>query len=167
MDSAFVGDRPLVWQQLDLLGLSHDLRAGDQIVATLRWDWATRIATAEAGTQRWTFRTRGVLHPEIGIGVDGQDAVAIFQRRRMGRGGSLELPGRGLLRYAPAGLLSREWEWTDDDGVLVRLRRVSGVLRRSGRVEIGERARSLKELPLLVMLAWYVKMQTDMETSSS
>jgi hypothetical protein len=158
---------PLLWRQRDMLGLEHELRSGDQPVGTLRWDWATRIASGEAGGHRWTFRTRGVLHPEVGIGIDGQEDAAIFHRRVMGRGGTLELPGLGLLTYAPAGLLSREWEWSDASGTLVRLANVSGLLRRSGRVDVVERARSLKELPLLVTLAWYVKMQTDMDNVGS
>lgn len=160
------GGEPLVWQQRDTLGLNHELQSGDQVVATLKWNWRTGVATADAGGHVWTFQKRGVLHPEVRIGVDGQEDAAVFQRRVLTRSGGLELPGLGRLTFVPTGLISRDWEWTDANGALVRLVHASKVIQRIGRVEVAERARSLKELPLLLMLAWYVRMQTDMDQSA-
>jgi hypothetical protein len=52
----------LVWVQLARLKQEFELRAGDDVIATLRWQRSS-LAIAETADQSWTFKREGFWHP--------------------------------------------------------------------------------------------------------
>ena len=85
-----VADQELLWIQPAARKREHELRAGDVVVATLRFQRRT-LADAESGGERWTFKRQGFWNPRVTVRVAGSEAdIATFQPRWTG-GGTLEL----------------------------------------------------------------------------
>ena len=85
-----------------------------------------------------------------------QDDLAIFRNNTWAGGGTLEFPdGR---RYAAN---SNLWQTrydirTTDEEPIVTFDRIRGVLHLGSEVMVHPQARSVRELPWLVMLGWYL-----------
>jgi hypothetical protein len=56
---------------------------------------------------------------------------------------------------------------TDDGEPLVHFRRIGGVLHLSASVEIAAAATAMAELPILVMLGWYLAIQLHNDTAAA
>ena len=92
---AEVATGELLWVQPARLKQEFELRAGDEVVGTLRFERSS-LAIGETADQRWTFKREGFWHPRITVRVQGSDAnVALFSPSWVG-GGTLDLDGRQL-----------------------------------------------------------------------
>lgn len=150
-----VAGQPLLWVQPARLKQFFELRAGDVVVATLRFERAS-LATGETADQQWTFKREGFWHPRVTVRVHGSDDnVALFNPAWTG-GGTLELQGR-TTHFGAANFWHSQWTWEQvKDTPLVRFKSHAGLLKTEGEVEIeGDAARS-PDLPLLVVLGWYL-----------
>jgi hypothetical protein len=139
-----VAGQELLWVQPVADQRAYELRAGEEVVATLGWQRRS-LAVAEAAGHLWTFKRQGLWHPRVTVRAAGTDVdVAVFHPSWMG-GGTLELaPGRRLvLRW------QTEWVWQDEVGATL-------VHFTEGPVEITPSAASLSDLSLLVLLGWYL-----------
>lgn len=135
--------------------LSFELRtAADEVVGRLQLDQSWR-GDSDTADQRWTFKREGFWHPRVTVRVPGTDVnLAIFYTSWK-KGGTLELDGGRWLRLRLPNLLRWKWSWTDMHGKpLVHLEK--GLLMRDGRVTIEADAAESPEVPLLVVLGWYL-----------
>jgi hypothetical protein len=132
-----------------------ELRAGDEVVAMLRFERAS-LAAGETADQQWTFKREGFWHPQVTIRVPGSDAnVGVFKPAWTG-GGTLQLPGLNL-RFGAANFWHSQWDWLDaSDTPLVHFKSRAGLLKMEGAVDIETTATALPELPRLVVLGWYL-----------
>lgn len=132
-----------------------ELHAGDTVVATLRFEHAS-LTVGEGDGHRWTFKREGFLHPRVTVRLpDSNDNAATFQASWSG-GGSLELPDR-VLRFGAANFWHSQWDWQDGDKhSLVHFKNQHGFLKMEGHVVIEPGAAAVPELPLIVVLGWYL-----------
>jgi len=148
--------RRLEWKQPHLFRRDYELRAGDELVATLEFlrnvGWAARAGTAEGA---WILNRKGWFRRQVEVRREGSDVVLATLSRRW-RGGTLEFAGGKTftwktLRFWPpeTGFLDRE------DHVLIRIRSRWNPFRAGARVTVERRADALEELPLLVLTGWY------------
>jgi len=146
----------LLWVQPSRMKQEFELRAGEEVVGTLRWERAS-LATGETANQSWTFKREGFWHPRITVRVAGSDDnIATFQPGWAG-GGTLELEGGGQLRLAAANFWHSQWDWIDaQNQPLIHFKSHQGLLKVEGEVEIEPSAIPLADLPLLVVLGWYL-----------
>ena len=150
-------DQELVWVQPARLKQAFELRASDDVVATLQFERAS-LATAESGEQRWTFKRQGFWHPQVTIRLpDSEDNLAVFKPAWMG-GGILDLSGGRSLRFGAANFWHSQWDWSDvaSQSPLVHFKSRQGLLKTEGQVDIEATAITYPELPLLVVLGWYL-----------
>jgi hypothetical protein len=145
----------LTWLQPSRIQQAFALHAGDVVVATLRFERSS-LATGEADGHRWTFKREGFWHPRVTVRVpESDDNVGAFQPAWFG-GGTLELPGRQL-RFGAANFWHSQWDWLgSDDKPLVHFKSHHGFMKMEGDVEIEPDAAGSPELPLLVVLGWYL-----------
>lgn len=145
----------LLWVQPARLKQEFELRAGDEIVGSLRFERSS-LATGEAAGQSWTFKREGFWHPRITVRVPGSDAnVALFSPGWAG-GGTLDLDGRQL-RFVAANFWHSQWDWVDaQNKPVVHFKSHQGVLKTEGQVEIETDAIQSPDLPLLGVLGWYL-----------
>jgi hypothetical protein len=152
---ARLAGQELAWVQPAALRREHELRAGEDVVASLRFQRGS-LADAEADGDHWTFKREGFWNPRITVRVIGSDTnVAVFRPRWLG-GGTLELPDGRAFGLSSANFWQSEWVWQEKDQQLIRFKGRHGFLKANGAVEIQPAAASLAELPLLVLLGWYL-----------
>jgi len=150
----------LTWTRAGTSRRTYELRAGAEVVATLRYarGWGAD-AVVEAGDSSWTFRRVGFWHPRVTVRVVGSETdLATFHARGMGRG-MLDLsPTRRFQRvatiFAPSSPI--QWMWQQTDATSLVLIRPYGLMKIRGKVEIEPAAAALPELDLLVTFGWYL-----------
>ena len=150
----------LTWTRAGALQRTYELRAGAEVVATVRCaQWWGACAVVEAGDSCWTFRRVGFWHPRVTVrGVGSETDLATFHARGMGRG-MLDLsPTRRFQRvatiFSPTSPI--QWTWQQTDGTPLVLVRPYGLMKIRGKVEIKPAAAALPELDLLLTLGWYL-----------
>lgn len=161
---ATVIDRELKWEQPSAFKQLYELRSNDGLVATLTFPNSFRCnATGESGDGSWDFHREGPFHSRILIRPTGStDPIAIFQKSWWKSWGTLEFPDGRAYRSA-SNLWASRYSFLDKSGEPIVELKNCGVLHRAATLTIARRALDIKELPMMVILAWYldVMMQND------
>lgn len=157
-----VADQQLVWTQNRVTKDEHDLRAGDDLVATLRrhrgWNWnaPTETTTADGA---WTFNRAGFWQSTSTIRTAGADAdLGRFAPRWTGTG-PLNLASGARYDWKTANFWATNYVWRNDLGQnLVRFRSTRGILRMGAVVDITPEGAALPDLdlPLLTVFGYYL-----------
>jgi hypothetical protein len=163
------GPSNLSWQQPQAFKCEYELRAGDELLGSIHKTRKFGVAMeAEIGGTRFMLETVGFTRSRIMVreaGAAGEPAV--FQRGFFG-GGQLLLPGGRSYRWKMTSFWGSRWAFVDDSGQpLVSLRPRKRVFRTGGEVEIAPGALTLPELPMLVLLGWYLLLRTLQDSASA
>ncbi len=152
---AEVATDELLWVQPAARKRAHELRAGNEVVATLTFQRGS-LADAVAADGHWTFKRQGFWHPRVTARVAGSDTdLALFRPHWMG-GGTLDFPDGRTIRLSSANLWQTEWVWQESELALVRFKGRHGLLKANGSVTIVPEALTRPDLALLVLLGWYL-----------
>ena len=153
---AEVAGQDLVWTQPARSKQAFELHAPTEVVATLQFERSS-LASGQAGEQSWTFKREGFWHPQVTARVPGSDSnLAVFKPAWTG-GGTLELSEGRVLKFGAANFWHSQWSWWDPSGkLLMQFKSHAGLLRMEGQLDIAADAVALSELPLLVVLGWYL-----------
>ena len=92
--------RELEWVQPSAWKMEYELRAGDELIATLRFRSSFgSFGTGESADGCWTFKRVGFWQTRVTIRGCGSDMdIAMFKNNTWSGGGTLELPdGRKVL----------------------------------------------------------------------
>ncbi len=155
-----IGQQELTWTQPRKSRRDYELRAGEEALATLRWDRQQRqVAAGEAAEGRWTFRRQGFLHQQVEARLSESELViARFQPLWRG-GGTLELPDGQRFGLRPTSFWNAEWAWTTaGNDILLRIKRAARPSATKGQVDLLPGASALPEVSLLILLGWYLIM---------
>jgi hypothetical protein len=175
-------DQELVWQQPNAFKYEYELRAGDEVLATLRWRTLSgSLATAETAEGSWTFKRVGFWRARITARPLGSERDAATFEPRWTGSGTVTLAQGASHRWGPTNAWQTRWAWHDADGVpIVQFHNKHGAAS-EGYVEISPAAASLPpvthldetyrpiargeeepppvalpELPLFLTLGWYL-----------
>ena len=150
-----LGGQELLWIQPSARKREHELRAGDDLVATLRFQRGS-LADAESAGFHWTFKRQGFWQPRVTVRTAGSDAdLAVFHPRWVG-GGTLEFPDGRAVRLSSANFWQSEWVWQDSDKPVIVFKGRHGLIKARGAVEIQPDAVAFPDLAMLVLLGWYL-----------
>ena len=145
----------LLWVQPAARRREHELRAGDDVVATLRFQRGS-LADAEAEGHHWTFKRQGFWQPRVTVRVAGSDAdVAIFRPHWAG-GGTLEFADSRTVQLRSANFWQSEWVWQEKDQPAILFKGRHGFVKAKGAVEVQPAAAGRPDVPLLSLLGWYL-----------
>lgn len=146
----------MVWVQPARSQRAFELHASDDVVAALRFERAS-LANGVTAWQKWTFKREGFWHRQVTIQMRDSGDAAVFTPAWMG-GGALELSQGRTLRFGATNFWRSHWDWSDTatQASLVHLKRHARMLKMQGQVEIETEAVTYPELPLLVVLGWYL-----------
>lgn len=160
--------RELKWAQPHAFRMEYELRAGEEIVAVLRFrsSFGTH-ARAESADGCWTFERVGFWRDKTVVRAGSTKTVlAVFKSNKWDTGGTLELPG-GRRFYTRANFWQTEYEIRDHTGEpLLRLFR-GGVIHLSAAVAVHPSVARWPELPWLVMLGWYLMVMMEVDAASA
>jgi len=149
------GGQELLWVQPAARRREHELRAGDDLVATLRFQRGS-LADAEAEGNHWTFKRQGFWQPRMTARVAGSDAdLAIFRPHWAG-GGTLEFADGRTVQLRSANFWQSEWVWQEKDQPLILFKGRHGFVKAKGAVEVQPAAAGRPDVPLLSLLGWYL-----------
>lgn len=133
------------------------LKAGQETVASLRWDKASgSLAIGESRGQRWTFKRVGYFHPHVTIRNFGEAAEMARVEVRGGGAGMIHFTDGERYNFL-ANLWRAEWEWSTPSGAtMIKFRRDFSIDERAGHVEIPKEHLSTIHLPMMTVLGWYL-----------
>ncbi|MFL6237570.1 MAG: hypothetical protein ACJ76N_30910 [Thermoanaerobaculia bacterium] len=151
----------LSWQQPRAFRAEYELRAGDELLATL-WSGSSFGATmgAKIGASEFSLMTEGFFQDLIAVREVGAVGVAAYFRKGAVEG-QLALPDDRDCRWKVTSFWSSRWAFVDDsDRPLVSFQARSQFFRAGCDVAIDPGALVLPELPILVILGWYLLLRT-------
>jgi len=162
------GPSNLFWQQPRVLKAEYELRAGDELLATLSKSGTfSRAMDAEIGETRFTLEPEGFLRSRIMVrqaGAAGDPAV--FQAGFL-RKGQLALPDGPSYRWKTTSFWSGRWAFVDgSDRPLVSFTTRHRFFRTGCDVEIGPAALAMPELPVFVLLGWYLLLRIQEDSAA-
>lgn len=160
--------RELKWVQPRAWKMEYELRAGNELIATLRFRSSFgSFATAESADGCWTFKRVGFWQTKATIRGCGSDTdIGVFKNNTWSGGGTLELhDGRKFL--ATTNLWKINLEFKSESGDTLVSFKSGGFIHLSAAVEIQPDAAGMPELPLIVMLGWYLTVMMYMDTAAT
>lgn len=156
-----VTPEPLLWVQPHWLRRAFELRAGRDVVATLRWPslfrWTAQGETAESRCRLRLanlFRGTVVVHPG-----DSDSELAAWHPRVTGAG-TVRFSGGRTFGMRPVDFWHRRWIVEDDASApIFTLHSRFRFFRMEASVELEPGAERVPELSTLLLLAWYVRLR--------
>jgi hypothetical protein len=148
----------LKWGQPSLLKREYELRTGDgELVATLHFRSSFgSFATADSPYGCWTFKRVGFWQTKATVRSCGSDDdIAIFTNNTWSGGGTLEFSDGRTFR-ATTNFWQTKFEFETEAGEKLIEFQTSGLLHLSATVQIYPSFVTATELPLLVMLGFYL-----------
>ena len=146
----------LHWHQPRAFRREYELWAGDELLATL-WSPGSSFSAlmgAKIGTSEYSLMREGFFRDLIAVREVGAVGVAAYFRQGAVEG-ELALPDDRGYRWKVMSLWSNRWAFVDEsDRPLVSFQKRAGC-----DVEIDPAALALPELPILVILGWYLLLQ--------
>ncbi len=142
---------------------AYELREGDEVVGTLSLlSAAGPLVEGACAEGTWTFRRVGFFSTHITVRAEGcGENLAVFTPT-VGGGGSLAFAGGATFTWTPRSSMAAGWDFVAQDGfVLVSARPLTDNLplemaRIEGQTEVSLAGASVPQLPVLVLLAWYL-----------
>ena len=150
-------DQPIEWVQPRALKMHYELRASDELVATLRFRSSFgSFATGESADGCWTFKRVGFWQTRVTVRLcGGHTDIASFKNNTWSGGGTLELCDRRVFR-ATTNLWQTKLEFQNESNKTLIQFKSSGLLHQSAKVEIQPSGVRTPELPFIMMLGWYL-----------
>lgn len=161
-------DRELKWVQPSAWKMEYELRASAELIATLRFRSSFgSLAMADSGDGCWTFKRVGFWQTKATVRRCGSETdIAVFKHNTWSGGGTLEASaGRRFLVTTNVWQTNLEFQ-SETGETLVRFK-PGGFVHLSATVEIQAVASEVPELPLMVMLGWYLTVMMYMDTAST
>ncbi len=163
------------WVQPAAFQRSYELRSENALFGRLVFQSALgTLATAETSAGSWTFKRSGFLNPLVTIRKSGeQNETALFHPQFQGTGWLSVNNNRAFL-WKSTNFWGSEWGFFDAKGGTLCLLRpgtpkpqIVNLIKSQSTLEIKPDARSIAELPLLVMLGWYLMILHQADTTSA
>jgi hypothetical protein len=162
-------DVSLRWVQPNVVDRRDQRRAGDAILATLRWENLLGfLATGETAEGRWTLKRAGLLRPRVRVRLAGSDAGAALAALHWGRDAVIKLADGREFRWTCTSFWHSEGDFTTTGGepLLVFRPRFAAA---GSEAEIGLEAHalSLPKLALLALPGWHLMVLSHEETAAA
>ncbi len=156
----------LLWVQPTMFMRHFELYAEGSLVGELRFENAATAhgtwRTGSAATQRWTIKGAGVFRRQVTVrGPDASQDLAVLRASLRGDGWVECATGSRFLWNATNSWRT-QWGFYNAKGELlfVLKSKLSNPLRKQAVIETAAPSRELDELPLLLMLGWYLSVQS-------
>lgn len=153
-----IADAPAEWRGHGVMKRSYELRSETALFATLDWQSAFgSLAHARTHDASWTLKRTGFFRPRVTVRpMEKETDLAVFHPDWLGDG-RVEFPNGKQWRWKCLSFWrSRYGFLADDDQPLIEYKANTLKFVPSAGVVVAQSALGLAELPLLVVLGWYV-----------
>ena len=163
-----IGAEPVSWVGHGWVKRSYELKSESALFATLAWESAFgSLARAKTANAEWTLKRVGFFNPKATVRAsEGEADLAVYHPDWIGNG-RVELPGGKAWRWKCLGFWRSRYGFVDEaEQPIVEFHANTLKVPPSAEVVIAHGGLKLPELPLLVVLGWYVTILTfdDMVT---
>ena len=160
--------RDLKWIQPSTFRMLYELRTNGELAGMLSFRSAFgTLATGESEDGCWTFKRVGFFQTRVSIRVSGEaDDLAIFRNNTWSGGGTLEVRG-GKRFLADTNFWHSNLQFKTESGEALVQFKTGGLIHLNATVEIEPRAAGLEQLPLIVMLGWYLILMMNSDSAAS
>lgn len=142
---------------------AYELRDGDEVAGNLSLLSTTGLLVEGICAEgRWTFKRVGFFSTHITVRATGiGENLAVFTPT-VGGGGTLSFAGGPTFRWTPQSAVEAGWDFVAEDGfVVVSVGPTTentpvDTARIEGRTAVSLAAAGVHQLPVLVLLAWYL-----------
>jgi hypothetical protein len=152
-----LASQPLKWEQPRAFKMEYNLRAGDELVATLNFrSLFGSLATGQSADGCWTFKRVGFWQTRATIrACDSEDDIASYRNNTWSCGGTLELvDGQKIL--GTTNFWQTKFGFERESGEKLIQFTNGGLIHISAIVEVLPEGLSIRQLPWMVMLGWYL-----------
>jgi hypothetical protein len=159
----------LHWIQPEILSRHWELRTGEEVIATLKWEKMTgSLATATAADGTWTFKRSGFLNVRVHVRAAGSDQdVAVFYPKWTGNG-TLEGPDGARVQWSSKGFFHAQWGWkTDQETEIMTLRSAPTILRHGAALHVEPAFQSRRDLSLLALFGFYLTIMISEDAAAA
>lgn len=161
----------LYWTQPSVLERHFELYSDNILLGDLRFETASTahgtLVTPGSAAECWTFKgARFSLKPCVTIRKDGtNDDLAVYRPKLWGGGWVEFVKGTGF-QWKSTSFWGTEWGFsnTQEELLFVLKPKQFDLLKVQSVVEIGAQWHDLDELPLLLMLGWYLRVRDSYDT---
>ena len=150
--------RPLRWTQRGWLRPTYELRAGNDVVATLEHaGFLRRTATARTADDRWTLEARGFLAGRLVVRHGDSDSEdAVLTPHVLTGSGTVRFHDGRTFRWKREDFWATRWAMQDEAGApLYHLKRDFPSILDQGEVTLAAGAERNPALPVLLSLGWF------------
>jgi hypothetical protein len=139
---------------------AYVLRAGGEEIGWLSFEERPLPhSTAELGGRRWTIECTGAFHPHIVVRAEGSDSVVAEFTPHVGGGGVVAFASGRRLCWTREHVWSVKWCFRcEENKSAVCVTQAAGPLTEGGRVAVCGSAADLPETPVLILLAWFLRL---------
>jgi hypothetical protein len=154
-------NRQLEWSCPDERHPAHILRSGETEIGSLTYEKSAGARSiAEFEGQRWTFENTGSFHPCVTVRrADNGEVVADFVPNLGGDGGLVSFANGLHFKWKRLHMWSNQFCFRcKEDKSAVCLSQEAARLTSGGKVTICSDVAHRAEAPILVLLAWYLRL---------
>jgi len=150
--------RDLIWQYPEQEGQPYMLRDHEEEVGWLRFHEEPAASIGQLEGKRWVFRYTTRLHPRVTVcSEDSQRVVAEYVPSLTG-GGLVSFDSGVRYRWRKPGLWGDKWCFCHaEQRSSVCVSQEAGPLTHGGKVSVCCGAADLPETPVLLLLAWFLR----------
>lgn len=152
----------LHWVQPSLFERRFELHSVGCLLGELRFDTVDSaqgiLTRANLTSGHWTFRQKGVLKPQVTVReAEADEDLAVYRQKFWGDG-SLEFINGGTFHWKLTGITGTKWGFFNiQEELLFTLKyNLSDLVKIQSVIEIEAQWFDLVEIPLLLMLSWYL-----------
>jgi hypothetical protein len=161
--------KELKWSQPTARKKEFVLNADNLLAATLRYRSSLgSFAVAESGDGSWTFKRVGFFKSHVVVRPSDDDLrdIATFHNKTWKGGGTLQVVSGATLR-ANTNFWQTKFSFMSASDEPLVVFNTSGIVHYSATVEIQPQAATMPELPLMVILGWYLAIGMKDDASSA
>lgn len=153
-----VTEQDLLWTRPRTFKREYELRAGDELLSTLRWQKAcSSLARAESVGGSWTFKRSGCFSQTVTARVSGSEADAAVFRPGWWSGGTLLFSDGRCYRWLHTSFWRSEWAFVEEgDQSLIHFKSRFAFWTQAAEVKVVPGTVTVPDLFLLIALGWYL-----------
>lgn len=150
----------LEWRQPEALRRFYQLNQDGHELASLRFKSSYgSLATGQYGSASWTFKRTGFLAPKVSVREPGSEAALALFTPGWSGGGWVAFNSGKRFHLRQTNFWGTEWSFeAEAGGAVVTLTAHAGFFKQGGAVRVAESAADLPEMPVLLLLIWYVRL---------
>jgi hypothetical protein len=162
--------QPMKWVQTNAKERTYQLRAGDDVLATLVWQKPSgSLALGETSDGKWTFKRTGFFSPIVTVRAAGSEAdIAVFTPDWYVGRGTLEMASGTRYRWTTTNFWRSEIAFCDETGQPLVQYKPEWLLQLAcAKVEVAPAGDAVSELSLLTVLGWYFMLMMAEEVTTA